>query len=168
MKGGLIRGSLSSLLILLVSWSSLFAHSGGTDRYGCHAGSEPYHCHNSGRSRSSGQDTDPAIQVVTVIVMVALLFWLNRETTKKNFAYVRPIRSPAPQLELSESLQQMRPLRFTTPLEARSARPSGKAPSLSFTRGLPAIHFKGHTSGLRIGADRALSGGRLSFLLSQI
>jgi hypothetical protein len=23
-------------------------HSGGTDQYGCHAGSQPYHCHNGG------------------------------------------------------------------------------------------------------------------------
>ena len=27
-----------------------FAHSGGTDSNGCHAGSEPYHCHNGEKS----------------------------------------------------------------------------------------------------------------------
>ena len=26
------------------------AHSGGTDKYGCHSGSQPYHCHGSGVS----------------------------------------------------------------------------------------------------------------------
>lgn len=33
------------MLLFLVS--SVFAHSGGTDSYGCHAGSETYHCHDS-------------------------------------------------------------------------------------------------------------------------
>ena len=27
------------------------AHSGGTDKYGCHAGSMPYHCHNAGPTK---------------------------------------------------------------------------------------------------------------------
>lgn len=27
------------------SGSHALAHSGGLDRYGCHAGSQPYHCH---------------------------------------------------------------------------------------------------------------------------
>ena len=30
-------------------------HSGGLDRYGCHAGSRPYHCHNGGSSRSTAR-----------------------------------------------------------------------------------------------------------------
>jgi hypothetical protein len=33
------------MLFFLIS--SVFAHSGGTDAYGCHSGSEPYHCHDS-------------------------------------------------------------------------------------------------------------------------
>jgi hypothetical protein len=30
--------------------SATYAHSGGTDKNGCHAGSQPYHCHNEGSS----------------------------------------------------------------------------------------------------------------------
>ena len=30
------------------------AHSGGTDAYGCHAGSRPYHCHGSTSSSGTG------------------------------------------------------------------------------------------------------------------
>jgi hypothetical protein len=30
-----------------------FAHSGGTDSNGCHAGSQPYHCHNGGDGDST-------------------------------------------------------------------------------------------------------------------
>ena len=35
------------MLTLLLS-SILYAHSGGTDSNGCHAGSQPYHCHGGG------------------------------------------------------------------------------------------------------------------------
>jgi hypothetical protein len=31
--------------ISLFSASLAFAHSGGTNKSGCHAGSQPYHCH---------------------------------------------------------------------------------------------------------------------------
>ena len=36
------------------------AHSGGTDAYGCHAGSRPYHCHGGGSSRSRSRSTTPS------------------------------------------------------------------------------------------------------------
>lgn len=36
------------MFILLFYHHLAFPHSGGTDRHGCHAGSQPYHCHNSG------------------------------------------------------------------------------------------------------------------------
>ena len=32
-------------IVTLLSATSAFAHSGGTDASGCHAGSKPYHCH---------------------------------------------------------------------------------------------------------------------------
>ena len=36
---------LSVAVLLLGNLAS--AHSGGTNKYGCHAGSKPYHCHRS-------------------------------------------------------------------------------------------------------------------------
>ena len=33
-------------LFLLVSVEPAFSHSGRTDEVGCHAGSQPYHCHD--------------------------------------------------------------------------------------------------------------------------
>lgn len=39
---------------LILSPVFAHAHSGGTDRYGCHGGSRPYHCHGGGSSSSSG------------------------------------------------------------------------------------------------------------------
>ncbi|MFC0158883.1 YHYH domain-containing protein [Mameliella alba] len=43
--------SLSFCLFALGA-SPALAHSGGTDANGCHAGSQPYHCHNGGGSYS--------------------------------------------------------------------------------------------------------------------
>ncbi len=33
------------LLVALFPIGAAYAHSGGTDKNGCHAGSQPYHCH---------------------------------------------------------------------------------------------------------------------------
>ena len=43
-----MRIPLASVMLLfsLVSVESAFSHSGGTDDFGCHAGSQPYHCHD--------------------------------------------------------------------------------------------------------------------------
>ncbi len=46
--------NLYILLVLSFVSSQTLAHSGGTDSNGCHAGSQPYHCHNGGSSNSSG------------------------------------------------------------------------------------------------------------------
>lgn len=44
-------------VFISVFWVSLcLAHSGGTDKYGCHAGSQPYHCHNK-YSGGSGDES---------------------------------------------------------------------------------------------------------------
>ena len=43
---------LSIIFILASLSSNAFAHSGGTDQYGCHAGSQPRHCHNGGTSNT--------------------------------------------------------------------------------------------------------------------
>lgn len=46
-----------SLLVLAVP--QLSAHSGRTNKYGCHSGSQPYHCHNQNKARVlSDQSTE--------------------------------------------------------------------------------------------------------------
>ena len=40
-----MKKSLGLLFIALIMSSPALAHSGGTDKNGCHAGSKPYHCH---------------------------------------------------------------------------------------------------------------------------
>ncbi|MFT5797006.1 MAG: hypothetical protein ACI84R_001061 [Candidatus Azotimanducaceae bacterium] len=36
---------IAVIAIALVTATSAFAHSGGTNSAGCHAGKKPYHCH---------------------------------------------------------------------------------------------------------------------------
>lgn len=54
-------------MFTLILSSALYAHSGGTDANGCHAGSQPYHCHGGGGGYSSGSsiwvDPDKAPKV---------------------------------------------------------------------------------------------------------
>ena len=46
--GAMVSAALFvSTLASALPGKTAFAHSGGTDKYGCHAGSRPYHCHNS-------------------------------------------------------------------------------------------------------------------------
>ena len=52
-------------LFLLVSVEPAFSHSGGTDSSGCHAGSQPYHCHDddddNGCAIAGPEDTNGSI-----------------------------------------------------------------------------------------------------------
>lgn len=41
----IIAVSALAIFSLAAAVNVASAHSGGTDRYGCHAGSQPYHCH---------------------------------------------------------------------------------------------------------------------------
>jgi len=40
-------GLIATYIMVSFFCTSVAAHSGGTDKYGCHAGSQPYHCHSS-------------------------------------------------------------------------------------------------------------------------
>lgn len=42
--------AMGALSLLLMGMPRAEAHSGGTDANGCHAGSQPYHCHGGGSS----------------------------------------------------------------------------------------------------------------------
>lgn len=39
----------------------VYGHSGGTNSEGCHAGSKPYHCHNSGKARTVSKSSKSAL-----------------------------------------------------------------------------------------------------------
>ena len=60
-------------LFLLVSVEPAFSHSGGTDSSGCHAGSQPYHCHDddNGCAIAGPEDTNGSI------ILNLLLIGLN-------------------------------------------------------------------------------------------
>jgi hypothetical protein len=52
---GLLKSLLFVLLLLtsMLPAKSVFAHSGGLNAQGCHAGSQPYHCHRPQRSSNN-------------------------------------------------------------------------------------------------------------------
>ena len=56
MKHLLVTIVISTLFIAMPQSS---AHSGGTDKYGCHAGSRPYHCHTPKAQKPSYQSLKP-------------------------------------------------------------------------------------------------------------
>jgi len=41
----MMKLALAVLLAFALAAGTALAHSGGTDVTGCHAGTEPYHCH---------------------------------------------------------------------------------------------------------------------------
>ena len=47
-----------TVLLLVLSVPQLMAHPGDTDKYGCHAGSLPYHCHTPKTPSYSDQKSD--------------------------------------------------------------------------------------------------------------
>lgn len=57
------------LLLFTVMEGPGSAHSGGTDQYGCHAGSRPYHCHNGGYSSSTGSG-NPAAAISDLLTLL--------------------------------------------------------------------------------------------------
>lgn len=77
---------------LLLTPVSVVAHSGGTDANGCHAGTEPHHCHNGdseGGSGGGGGSSD-ALVGVAAAVMVGWAVWhfCIRDEEPKNISSV--------------------------------------------------------------------------------
>ena len=57
---------ISSSLAILQNNFVASAHSGGTDANGCHAGSQPYHCHSSSGGSSSATTAVATTTTTTV------------------------------------------------------------------------------------------------------
>lgn len=64
---------LAFLMLLLFSNFS-YSHSGRTDENGCHAGSQPYHCHNSGSSSSDDDSSNSNFSVYHLSVGTTVTF----------------------------------------------------------------------------------------------
>lgn len=55
--------------------TTLFAHSGGTDGNGCHAGTQQYHCHNDGDGNSSSSSGGSAALGVLAVIGFSWAIW---------------------------------------------------------------------------------------------
>ncbi len=83
---------IASILILSIMTTNVgFAHSGGTDSNGCHAGSQPYHCH--GDSEEGGDPTVALIVLGSIIVVggIVLISWTLCRGSKSQAAAEKEI-----------------------------------------------------------------------------
>lgn len=62
---------------LFVTSIPVGAHSGGTDRHGCHAGTQPYHCHNA------KDDGKKAGEIALIVLGVVAVLWIFGRLVKK-------------------------------------------------------------------------------------
>ena len=78
---------ISSSLAILQNNFVASAHSGGTDANGCHAGSQPYHCHSSSGGSSSATTavatTTTVAPTTTTLVVIGLEKFPKRITCVK-------------------------------------------------------------------------------------
>lgn len=74
-----MKAPLSRILAVVCSVSifcvsaQVYAHSGGTDEYGCHSGSMSYHCHDESYEFEARHVVIP----VTIIAVTALFLWFT-------------------------------------------------------------------------------------------
>lgn len=66
--------ALPQIVVLSLCIEPAFGHSGGTDATGCHAGIQPYHCHNRG-SDSASVDVGAVLGVAAVFALGAVVWY---------------------------------------------------------------------------------------------
>lgn len=71
------RGFVIALMIFGLATNPAFAHSGGTDSRGCHAGSQPYHCHNSKSGLGEYEDALTLIGIICVGLLVVYIMSIS-------------------------------------------------------------------------------------------
>ena len=104
-----------ALAILLLS-QDLQAHGGGLDRHGCHAGSQPYHCHGSSGGRG-GEISDGALILSVVLIAVVLVYVITKSPNKAT----KHVKIDANKIVLSSEIDRpafTAPLLPNTPIQA--------------------------------------------------
>lgn len=104
-----------ALAILLLS-QDLQAHGGGLDRYGCHAGSQPYHCHRSSGGRGGG--ISDGVLILSVVLIAAVLVYVITKSPNKATKHVK---IDANKIVLSSEIDRpafTAPLLPNTPIQA--------------------------------------------------
>ena len=112
MNKGVFAFVLAFVFALAINMNHAWAHSGGTDRHGCHAGTQPYHCHHGSDSDS---DTETWLVVGGVIVAVVVIWAVLRNCdVTPNFR--EEFRLDESQLKPFYDVEEDRVgLKFTTP-----------------------------------------------------
>ena len=92
---------MTSLLLFILLTTHAAAHSGGLNKQGCHAGSQPYHCHKAQEAAPSASSDQPVltgkvthvrdgdtIEVDRIPIRLAALDCPERGTKGGNYATV--------------------------------------------------------------------------------
>ena len=80
-----MKSLITTLLVTGLLATNAHAHSGGTNSAGCHAGSQPYHCHNSSPSFSGGSDVGKVIAGVAILgIMAGIANEIDKANKKKH------------------------------------------------------------------------------------
>lgn len=59
---------LAGYVALFATSGTLFAHSGGLNAHGCHAGSQPYHCHRRQPSEAQPELSDGSMRTQSLVI----------------------------------------------------------------------------------------------------
>ena len=102
--------------ILLAGAAPVHAHSGGLDKYGCHAGSQPYHCHNGDGDGSGGGGEE-----LLIALAAAGIVWYAVDSHKKRRAGIQTKIARSPALQRYDDNRNGR-------ISCREARRHGIAP----------------------------------------
>lgn len=84
--------TITIALSLIFAPVPALAHSGGTDSAGCHAGTQPYHCHND--KEEDELDSDTLLLITGVAVLGVTVLYL---ATKNGDSYANPFYPEPPE-----------------------------------------------------------------------
>ena len=105
-------------LVLLLPAAHGFGHSGGTDANGCHAGSRPYHCHNS-KGGSFEWDENATNVLVGVVVIAVIWYVVDRSSKRRSAARL----AASPENKATEPLKAL-------PLDSEASKPATERASV--------------------------------------
>ena len=103
--------SVTALIVgLVVSFAPVVvsAHSGGTDANGCHAGSQPYHCHGSTGSSATTTTTTTIAPTTTTTTIAPTTTTTTIAPTKVDFRWVEGDLKSNSQLKISSLVEVLK------------------------------------------------------------
>ena len=101
--GGYLMWKFPIIVVICacISLEGVLAHSGGTDKYGCHAGSELYHCHDD-KTEASWES------ILGGLLVMGLLLAMWAPKKEKPATIFEEIKDPKPKIFFRYEKDQFR------------------------------------------------------------